>query len=154
MAHQQHRVRPCELMGRVRVSNGGHNDGNLGSVVPLAGGDFLHRCVPDCPGVLLCLYSGPCAAKLGNDVDPLIPLPADVANRPAGTAQDLGAVPLVLDRAHRGEVQPVNALAIRAEAVRRKQTERDRDAGRLERMRGREVEQRDDAEGDDPQRTR
>ena len=63
-------------------------------------------------GVPLALDDGADAAKLGDDVDALVPDGADVADAPAGAAEHLGAVLLVVDRAHGGDVEAEDPLAL------------------------------------------
>src|SRR6185369_6633187 len=100
MAHQERRIRVCKLLGGSGVAEGRDDDGNLRSVQALAGDDLLHGVVPGPAAIPLALDRSAGAAQLGDDVDALVALAADVPDAPAGAAEHLGAVALVLDRAH------------------------------------------------------
>ena len=116
MTHEQRRVRICQLVGGSGVPEWRDDDGDLRPVVPLACDGLLHRVIPGAAGVALALDDGFDATELGDDIDALIADRADVPDAPAGAAQHLGAVALVVDRAHGGEVEAEFALAAGAKA--------------------------------------
>lgn len=152
MAHEQRRVRVCKLLGGSGVPEWRDDDCNLRPVVPFPGHDLLHRVIPGPAGVALALDGGLDAAKLGDDVDALVAEPADMTDAPAGLTEEGGAVLLVLDRAHGGDVDPEDALPsnVSADDVEAGQGADDR-AGLPRVLRG-EHQQRHDGEADEAQR--